>query len=192
MINLKLLNKGLNGVLTPSEFMVLYIIENGIGNNNEPKKLYREMIADKSGLSVKQVTRLTNSLEEKKFIIKHQSFDPKTRKKECKYSINLSLEITTKEDKNVQKNTSNLDTNVPTKRIIKNRKKIINNISNNNDNNIINNDNKNNNNDIIDNFNKTIILDKILLENVEEKNNLEEGLRQWCNSINNNYQYAKP
>lgn len=44
-------------------------------------------------------------------------------------------------------------------------------------------------NDIINDFNKTIKLEEILMDNGEERRNLEEGLKQWSNSLNYNYNF---
>lgn len=89
MISLKLLNKGLRGVLKPSEFITLFVIESVLGLDNKPKKLYNEMIADLTGLSVSQVKRCTKSLEEKGFISKQIKQISKT-KRETFYMLNLN------------------------------------------------------------------------------------------------------
>lgn len=104
MINLKLLNKGLGGVLKPNEFMMLFIIANTISWRKENRtKIYNEFLADKMNISSKQVERITNSLVEKGFINKELIQESKT-KKSLYYSLNL--------DKNVSKNAQNLDKNV--------------------------------------------------------------------------------
>lgn len=89
MINLKLLNQGLRGILKPSEFITLYAIESALGQKNEPKKIYNDMISDITGLSVSQVKRITKSLEEKGFILKKIIQKNKT-KRETFYTLNLN------------------------------------------------------------------------------------------------------
>lgn len=89
MINLKLLTKGLRGNLTPSEFITLFVIESALGKDNEPKKLYNDMIADLTGLSVSQVKRCTKSLVEKQFILK-QIIQKNRVKRETFYTLNLN------------------------------------------------------------------------------------------------------
>ena len=103
MINLKLLNRGLRGVLTPSEFMTLYVIESALGTNNEPKKIYYDMIADLIDKTPRQVKRLVDALVEKEFIFRTTIQKTKT-KKESFYSLNLDkidTKITQIDDKNV-------------------------------------------------------------------------------------------
>lgn len=97
MINLRLLNRGLNGVLTPQEFMLLYVISNAIKKNNSPTKLYDEMLADKVGLSTRQIRRWKDGLEEKGFI-KRCVKQVSKEKKECYYSLNLDALFVNKSD----------------------------------------------------------------------------------------------
>ena len=119
MINLKLLNRGLRGVLTPSEFMTLYVIENNIGKKQGVfKKIYTNQIADLVGLSDRQIKRLVKSLVKKGFI-KTKLIQKDKDKRECHYSLNLDI----LNDKTDEFN----DTNVPSQRIIKNNKELYNN-----------------------------------------------------------------
>lgn len=114
MINLKLLTKGLKGVLTPSEFITLYVIETALGKNNEWKKLYYDMMADLTNLSTKQVKRNVDSLIEKGFICRQTRFES-SKKRVCLYCLNLDKNVsknTSKVDKNVSKNSTSLDTGV--------------------------------------------------------------------------------
>lgn len=104
MINLKLLTKGLRGVLTPSEFITLFVIESALGKTNDWKKIYNEMIADLTGLSPRQVKRNVASLVEKQFISK-KTLQISRTKRECIYRLNL--------DKTEQKNNVSLDTSGP-------------------------------------------------------------------------------
>ena len=62
----KIMNRGLGGKLAPNEFKVLYIISFGCLVNN--KACSNDLVAELSGLSVRQATRITKSLEEKGFI----------------------------------------------------------------------------------------------------------------------------
>lgn len=88
MINLKLLNKGQYGVLTPQEFFLLYVISNAVQKNNKPTLLYDDMLAAKVGLSKRQIERHKESLIEKGFIRKFtKQISPK--KRACYYSLNL-------------------------------------------------------------------------------------------------------
>lgn len=119
MINLKLLNKGLRGVLTPSEFMTLYVIENNLGKGHDVyKKIYNEQIADLVGLSERQIKRLVKSLVKKGFI-KKKTIQKSKDKRECLYSLNLDILN--------DKTEGNDDTNVPSQRTIKNNKELYNN-----------------------------------------------------------------
>ena len=59
MINLKFMNYAVE-IAEGNEFRLLYIIANTISLKREGRtKIYREMLADKLGLSTKQITRLT-------------------------------------------------------------------------------------------------------------------------------------
>jgi len=82
MINLKLLNEALGNV-SSDEFAVLYFIANTISLKKEGRtRIYRELIADKLGwlnearpeYAIKKVTRATNSLVEKGYLIKEEVF----------------------------------------------------------------------------------------------------------------------
>lgn len=108
MINLKLLTNGLKGVLTPSEFMTLFVIESALGKTNDWKKIYNEMIADLTNLSISQVKRNIASLVEKEFICKRIIQLSRT-KRECLYRLNLSKNASKNDEiecKNEQKNTN--------------------------------------------------------------------------------------
>lgn len=90
MMNLKVMNAGLNGVLTPSEFMVLYVINNGMNQNNEWKKFYLEMLSDLTGISTRQLKRIIISLEEKGFIEK-RTVQINSTKKSTTYRLNEDM-----------------------------------------------------------------------------------------------------
>lgn len=90
MINLKVMNAGLNGVLTPSEFMVLYIINNGINSQNEWKRIYLEMLSDLTGISSRQLKRVIISLVDKGFIEKKTTQINKV-KKSTVYRLNEDI-----------------------------------------------------------------------------------------------------
>lgn len=112
MINLNLLNRGLRGVLKPSEFMTLYVIANNLGKKTY-KEIYYDMIADLVGLSTRQIKRIVDSLEEKGFIIKKTTQQTKNKRKSF-YSLNLDI----LNDKNDEFD----DTNVTSQITIKNNK----------------------------------------------------------------------
>lgn len=90
MMNLKVMNAGLNGVLTPSEFMVLYVINNGLNQNNEWKKFYLEMLSDLTGISTRQLKRIIISIEEKGFIEK-RTVQVNSTKKSTTYRLNEDM-----------------------------------------------------------------------------------------------------
>lgn len=90
MMNLKVMNAGLNGVLTPSEFMVLYVMNNGINDNNEWKKFYLEMLSDLTGISTRQLKRIIISLQEKGFIEK-RTVQVNSTKKSTTYRLNEDM-----------------------------------------------------------------------------------------------------
>jgi len=103
MINLKFMNEAVE-IAEGNEFRLLYVIANTISLKKEGHtKIYREMLADKLGLSTKQITRLTNSLVEKGLLKK--DLVSEKDKTVCYYSLNL--------DKNDSKSTPKLDKNVP-------------------------------------------------------------------------------
>lgn len=103
MINLKFMNEAVE-IAEGNEFRLLYVIANTISLKKEGHtKIYREMLADKLGLSTKQITRLTNSLVEKGLLKK--DLVSERDKTVCYYSLNL--------DKNDSKSTPKLDKNVP-------------------------------------------------------------------------------
>lgn len=90
MMNLKVMNAGLNGVLTPSEFMLLYVMNNGINDDNEWKKFYLEMLSDLTGISTRQLKRVILSLEEKGFIEK-RTVQVNRTKKSTTYRLNEDM-----------------------------------------------------------------------------------------------------
>jgi len=103
MINLKFLNKAVE-LTDGNEFRVLYTIANTISLKKEGRtRIYREMLSDMLGLSTKQITRLTNSLEDKGLLRK--DLISNGDKTVCYYSLNLDIID--------QKSTSNRDKNVP-------------------------------------------------------------------------------
>ena len=82
MINLKFLNEALGNV-SSDEFAVLYFIANTLSLKKEGRtRIYRELIADKLGwinesrpeYALKKVTRITNSLVEKGYLLKEEAF----------------------------------------------------------------------------------------------------------------------
>lgn len=105
MINLKFLTKAVE-LTDGNEFRVLYTIANTISLKKEGRtRIYREMLSDKLGLSTKQITRLTNSLEEKGLLRK--DLISNGDKSVCYYSLNLDIidqKSTLKVDKNVPLN----------------------------------------------------------------------------------------
>ena len=103
MINLKFMNDAVE-IAEGNEFRLLYVIANTISLKKEGHtKIYRDMLADKLGLSTKQITRLTNALVEKGLLKK--DLVSENGKTVCYYSLNL--------DKNGLKSTTKLDKNVP-------------------------------------------------------------------------------
>lgn len=107
MINLKFLNYAVE-IAEGNEFRLLYLIANTMSLRNEGRtKIYRDMLADKLGLSKRQISRLTDSLEEKGLLRKDLIYE--NGKSVCFYSLNLdnNVSITSqKEDKNVPLNKS--------------------------------------------------------------------------------------
>jgi DNA-binding MarR family transcriptional regulator len=114
MLNLEILNKAL-GQVTPSEFTVLYFIANNLSLKETSRtKIYREQIADKLNIDVRQVSRLTDSLMAKGFIKKDNIAESKVRTV-CYYSLPTGM----KENKNLQEPHSVVDENVSLKKNIK-------------------------------------------------------------------------
>ena len=89
MINLNLLNRGLRGVLNPSEFITLYVIANNLGKKAY-KEIYYDMISDLVGLSTRQTKRIVHSLEKKGFI-KKKTIQQSLNKRRSLYSLNLDI-----------------------------------------------------------------------------------------------------
>lgn len=107
-----------------NEFRLLYVIANTMSLKKEGHtKIYRDMLADKLGLSTKQITRLTNALVDKGLLKK--DLVSENDKTVNYYSLNL--------DKIDPKSTSKVDKNVPLnkskKNVIKEKKEIIDNKS---------------------------------------------------------------
>lgn len=107
-----------------NEFRLLYVIANTTSLKKEGHtKIYRDMLADKLGLSTKQITRLTNALVDKGLLKK--DLVSEKGKTVNYYSLNL--------DNIDQKSTSKVDKNVPLnkskKNVIKEKKEIIDNKS---------------------------------------------------------------
>lgn len=103
MINLKFMNDAVE-IADGNEFRLLYVIANTMSLKKENRtKIYRDMLADKLGLSTKQISRLTNALVDKGLLKK--DLVSENGKTVCFYSLNL--------DKNDQKSTSKVDKNVP-------------------------------------------------------------------------------
>lgn len=122
MINLKLLNQALGNVST-DEFAVLYFIANTISMKKEGRtRIYRDLIADKLGwlnedrpeYALKKVTRITNSLVEKGYLIKQEVFESAQK------SVNY---YTLPTQKIVQKLTPSTQKNVPLNNMEKEIKK---------------------------------------------------------------------
>ena len=120
MINLKFLNEAVK-ITNGNEFRLLYVIANLL--STKPRvQIYREMLAEKLDLGVKQVSRLTDSLVEKG-LLKKDVVHIKVTKSVCFYSLNVdknvqivdkNVQITpSKMDKNVQLTAENVDKNVP-------------------------------------------------------------------------------
>ena len=114
MINLKLLNRGLRGVLTPAEFMMLYVIENRLGKKKYDK-IYYDQLADLINHSKRQAERIVKSLVEKGFLLK-KTIQKSKDKRECYFSLNL--------DKLNDKTDDFDDTNVTSQITIKNSKEL--------------------------------------------------------------------
>lgn len=103
MINLKYLVSALE-TTNGNEFKCLFIIANTLSLKNESRtRIYREMLCDKMNLTPKQITRLTNSLEEKGLIKK--DIVSNGVRKVTYYSLCT--------DKNVHENGRLSDKNVP-------------------------------------------------------------------------------
>lgn len=123
MLNLKFMNHAVE-VADGNEFRLLYVIANTMSLKKEGHtKIYRDMLADKLGLSTKQITRLTNALVDKGLLKK--DLVSENGKTVNYYSLNL--------DNIGQKSTSKVDKNVPLnkskKNVIKEKKEIIDNKS---------------------------------------------------------------
>lgn len=107
-----------------NEFRLLYVIANTMSLKKEGHtKIYRDMLADKLGLSTKQITRLTNALVDKGLLKK--DLVSEKGKTVNYYSLNLDnidQKSTSKVDKNVSLNKSK-------KNVIKEKKEIIDNKS---------------------------------------------------------------
>lgn len=134
MINLKVMNAGLNGVLTPSEFMVLYVMNNGIDDNNKWKKFYLEMLSDLTGISTRQLKRIIISLEEKGFIEK-RTVQVNNTKKSTIYRLNEDILNQIIDDLTDKTNTK-LEENMSQMSHYKENKRNKNNINNTNNNNV--------------------------------------------------------
>lgn len=164
MINLSLLNKGLNGVLTPQEFTLLYVISNAINKDNRPTKLFDEMLAYRVGLSVRQIRRWKDNLEEKGFI--HKTTKQISRdKRECFYTLNLS-KLCKKTDENDDINAKKVEDLVTPMSYYKNEL---------NKKNALNESNA---------LNETIVKESNALKELEEKKLLEEQLKEWAKAVN--------
>lgn len=123
MLNLKFMNHAVE-VADGNEFRLLYVIANTMSLKKEGHtKIYRDMLADKLGLSTKQITRLTNALVDKGLLKK--DLVSEKGKTVNYYSLNLDnidQKSTSKVDKNVSLNKSK-------KNVIKEKKEIIDNKS---------------------------------------------------------------
>jgi hypothetical protein len=129
MINLKLLNKALDKV-SSDEFKALYIIANTISFKKEGRtRIYREQIADMLGwtndnrpeYALKKVTRVTNSLVEKGFLVKEEVYAT-PQKKVTFYSLPVQeteQKCTQSEQKSDKKLTPSVQKNVPINNIEK-------------------------------------------------------------------------
>lgn len=122
MINLKLLNEALGNV-SSDEFAVLYFIANTLSLKKEGRtRIYRELIADKLGwlnearpeYALKKVTRVTNSLVEKGYLVKEEVFTSPQK------SVTFYALSTQKSDKKLTPSTQK---NVPLNKNEKERKK---------------------------------------------------------------------
>lgn len=101
MINLRLLNRGLRGTLTHSEFVTLYAIESALGRKNEWRKIYYDMLSDVLNVSKRQAKRYVDGLVEKGFILRWTKQVTKT-KRESFYKLNLAI-LELKSDENGDK-----------------------------------------------------------------------------------------
>lgn len=129
MINLKLLNQALDKV-SSDEFKALYIIANTISLKKEGRtRIYREQIADMLGwtndnrpeYALKKVTRVTNSLVEKGFLVKEEIYVT-PQKKVTFYSLpaqETEQKCTQSEQKSDKKLTPSVQKNVPINNIEK-------------------------------------------------------------------------
>ena len=129
MINLKLLNQALDKV-SSDEFKALYIIANTISFKKEGRtRIYREQIADMLGwtndnrpeYALKKVTRVTNSLVEKGFLVKEEIYAT-PQKKVTFYSLPVQeteQKCTQSEQKSDKKLTPSVQKNVPINNIEK-------------------------------------------------------------------------
>ena len=123
MINLKFMNHAVE-IADGNEFRLLYVIANTLSLKKEGRtKIYRDMLADKLGLSAKQITRLTNALVDKGLLKKDLVYEKD--KSVNYYSLNL--------DNFETKSTSKVDKNVPLNKIEKDilKEKKVNNIEKN-------------------------------------------------------------
>ena len=123
MINLKFLNEAL-GKISSDEFAVLYLIANTLSLKKEGRtRIYREQIADKLGwldekrpeYALKKVTRLTNSLVEKGWLLKEEVFIS-AQKSVNFYRLSTQKNVqnfTPSTQKNVQNFTPSTQKNVP-------------------------------------------------------------------------------
>lgn len=168
MLNLNVMNEGLNGVLTPSEFMTLYVINNGIDGNNNWKRIYLEMLEDLTGISTRQLKRIIISLEEKGFIEKNTKQITKT-KRVSEYRINED-KLNNKSNTLMDKKDTKLEENLSQMSHLKEYKELKE----------INNINKINNNIILKEKENNIIDNIIKEKEVEDKNTIsfenEKGL----------------
>lgn len=129
MINLKLLNQALDKV-SSDEFKALYIIANTISFKKEGRtRIYREHIADMLGwtndnrpeYALKKVTRVTNSLVEKGFLVKEDIYVT-PQKKVTFYSLpvqEIKQNCTQSEQKSDKKLIPSVQKNVPINNIEK-------------------------------------------------------------------------
>lgn len=129
MINLKLLNQALDKV-SSDEFKALYIIANTISLKKEGRtRIYREQLADMLGwtndnrpeYALKKVTRVTNSLVEKGFLVKEEIYVT-PQKKVTFYSLPVQeteQKCTQSEQKSDKKLIPSVQKNVPINKIEK-------------------------------------------------------------------------
>ena len=153
--------------LTDKEFRLLYVIANNAAmNNTDTVQLHNGWLMDKLNCCERQIRRLTNSLNQKGYVIKTVTSTPKN-----KNANTYNLKGTSQADKNVPLKTSvnivnedkpqNVDKNVPPK----NNKKI----------------KENNNTSILEH--KDLV--RIVTEDKKEKNNKKEKVNEMKNGVLN-------